>query len=131
MVQHNFLLQIWIPVMFKQHWVMYCINLVHNQIDIFDSNHWRPQDVLELYDKLKDKMQLISDDLCRATEWKENKLSNIAWFKLPFQPCTRQGHKNDDIFFAWKNIEYWNGDAWTRRIEEVAIQKTYVTLLLL
>jgi hypothetical protein len=39
------------------------------------------------------------------------------------------GHENDDAFFAWKNIEYWNGDAWTRRIEEVTI-KTYDALLL-
>jgi hypothetical protein len=52
--------------------------LVHSQIDIFDSNHRRPQDILELHDKLKDKTQLISDALCRATEWKENKLPNIA-----------------------------------------------------
>jgi hypothetical protein len=74
--------------MFKENWVMYCINLVHSQIDIFDSNHWRPQDALELHDKLKDKMQLISHDLCMATEWKENKLPNITRFKLPFQPCT-------------------------------------------
>jgi hypothetical protein len=41
------------------------------------------------------------------------KMTNIAWFKIPFQPYTRQGHENDDVFFAWKNIEYWNGDAWT------------------
>jgi hypothetical protein len=57
--------------MFKLHWVMYCINLVHSQIDIFNSNHWKLQDVIELHDKLKDKTQLISDALCRATEWKE------------------------------------------------------------
>jgi hypothetical protein len=61
-----------------------------------------------------------------AGEWKENKLPNIARFKLPFQPCTRQGHENDDAFFVWKNIEYWNGDAWTRRIEEVAIQNIWL-----
>jgi hypothetical protein len=29
--------------------------------------------------------------------------------------------RNDNAFFAWKNIEYWNGDAWTRHIEEVNI----------
>jgi hypothetical protein len=92
---------------------MYCINLVHSRIDILDSNHWRLQDILELHDKLKDKTQLISDALCRPTEWKEKKMLNIARFKLPFQSCTRQGHENDDVFLAWKNIEYWNGDAWT------------------
>jgi hypothetical protein len=63
---------------------MYCINLVHSRIDIFDSKHWRPQDIIELHDKLKDKTQLISDTLCRDTEWKENKLPNIARFKLLF-----------------------------------------------
>jgi hypothetical protein len=41
-----------------------------------------------LHDKLKDKTQLISDALCRAIEWKEKKMPNIAWFKIPFQPCT-------------------------------------------
>jgi hypothetical protein len=51
----QFFLQMWIPIMFKEHWVMYYINLVHSQIDIFDSIHWRPQDILELHDKLKDK----------------------------------------------------------------------------
>jgi hypothetical protein len=85
---------------------MYCINLVHSRIDIFHNDHWRPHDVIELHNKIKDKTQLISDALCRATEWKKNKLPNITRFMLPFQHCTRQGHKNDDAFFAWKNIEY-------------------------
>jgi hypothetical protein len=107
---------------------MYYINLVHSRINIFDSNHWRPQDILELHDKLKDKTQLISDALCRASKWKEKKMANIARFKLPFQPCAWQGHENDDTFFAWKNIEYWNRDAWTRQIKEVT-NETYVRII--
>jgi hypothetical protein len=46
-------------------------------------------------------------------------MANISHFKLLFQPCTRQGHENDDMLYAWKNIEYWNGDTWTRQIDEV------------
>jgi hypothetical protein len=26
---------------------------------------------------------------------------------------------NDDAFFAWKNIELWNGNTWQGTIEEV------------
>jgi hypothetical protein len=70
--------------MFKLHWVIYCINLVHSRIDIFDSNQWRPANVIELHDKLKEKMQLISEPLCRATERKEKKMSDILHFKLHF-----------------------------------------------
>jgi hypothetical protein len=97
---------------------MYCINLVHSQIDIFDSNHWIPQDKIELHNKLKDKMQLINDALCMATKWKESKLPNITRFKLPFQPCTRQGHKNDDAFFCVEEhlvLEWRRMDTMDRR----------------
>jgi hypothetical protein len=39
-------------------------------------------------------------------------------FKSPFNPYTKQAHSNDDGFFAWKNIESWNGDSWTEKIDE-------------
>jgi hypothetical protein len=70
---------------------------------------------------LKDKTQLIYDTLCKATKWQENKMPNITHFKLPFQPCTRQGHVNDDAFYAWKNIELWNMGSWIRPIDEVTM----------
>jgi hypothetical protein len=100
---------------------MLCINLIHCCIDILDTNQWKPQDIIELYSMLKDKTQLIYDTLCKATKWQENKMPNITHFKLPFQPCTRQGHVNDDAFYAWKNIELWNMGSWIRPIDEVTM----------
>jgi hypothetical protein len=46
-------------------------------------------------------------------------MQNLKRFKYPFQPCTLQGYVNDDAFFAWKNIELWNGNTWQGTIEEV------------
>jgi hypothetical protein len=45
---------------------MLCINLIHCRIDIFDTNQWKLQDIMELHSMLKDKTQLIYDALCKA-----------------------------------------------------------------
>jgi hypothetical protein len=82
-------LQIWIPTIYREHWVMLCVNLVHSRIDIFDLNHWTKQEVIELHSTLKKMIPLIHDALCLATEWRKNKMPNISWFKSPFQACTR------------------------------------------
>jgi hypothetical protein len=46
-------------------------------------------------------------------------MPNLTRFKYSFQPCTLQGHVNDDAFFTWKNIELWNVNMWQGTIEEV------------
>jgi hypothetical protein len=115
----NLSLQIWIPIIHKGHWVMYCVNLVHSHIDIFDSNHERTESLIQWHSKIKGKIPLIYDALCMATDWKKHKMSNLKRLKYPFQPCTLQAHINDDAFFTWKNIELWNGDMWQGNIEEV------------
>jgi hypothetical protein len=47
---------------------MYCINLVYSRIDIFSTNYWRSQDIIELHTILKEKSPLIYKTLCMATE---------------------------------------------------------------
>jgi hypothetical protein len=42
-----------------EHWVTCCINLVHSRIDVFHTNQWKPQDVIELYNTMKEKTPLI------------------------------------------------------------------------
>jgi hypothetical protein len=79
---------------------MLCVNLVHSRIAIFDSNHWTKQEVIELHSTLTEKIPLIHDALCLATEWTKNKMPNISRFKSPFQACTRQMHVNDDAIYA-------------------------------
>jgi hypothetical protein len=100
---------------------MACVNLVHSRTDIFDSNHWRKQEVIELHRTLKEKIPLIHDALCLSTKWTKNKMSNISHFKSPFQACTWQPHVNDDAIYAWKNIELWIGDKWIAQVEEVNV----------
>jgi hypothetical protein len=55
---------------------------------------------------MKEKLQLIYQALCQVTEWQKLKMPNLQPFKLHFQSCARQGHENDDAFFAWKHIEF-------------------------
>jgi hypothetical protein len=98
---------------------MYCVNLVHSHINIFDSNHERIESLIQWHSKIKGKIHLIYDALCKATDWKKHKMPNLTHLKYPLQPCTLQAHANDDAFFAWKNIELWNGDTWQGNIEEV------------
>jgi hypothetical protein len=102
-----------------EHWVMLCVNLVHSRIDIFDLNHWTKQEVIEMHITLKEKIPLIHDALCLATEWTKNKMPNISHFKSPFQACTRQMNINDDAIYVWKNIELWTGVKWVSSVEEV------------
>jgi hypothetical protein len=68
---------------------------------------------------MKEKLQLIYQALCQVTEWQKLKMPNLQHFKLPFQPCVRQGNENDDAFFVWKHIEFWNRDSWQGVIDEV------------
>lgn len=35
--------QMFIPIVYRTHWVVYCINLVHKQIDILDYQNWEQQ----------------------------------------------------------------------------------------
>jgi hypothetical protein len=53
-----------------------------------------------LHHKLKDKTQLISDALCRATKWKENKLPNIIGGP---EKVTREGVNGSQSKFLCKN----------------------------
>jgi hypothetical protein len=97
-------------VFHNDHWVMYCLNLVHSRIDIFDSNKWEDTSLVDLHKPLKEKIPLIYKALiykalCEVIDGQKKKMSNIAHFKSPFNPCTKQAHSNDDGFFAWKNIE--------------------------
>jgi hypothetical protein len=115
----NLSLHIWIPIIHNNHWVTYYANLVHSRIDIFYFNHERTKSLVQWHSKIKAKFPLIYDALCKATDWKKHKMPNLKRFKYPFQPCTLQGYVNDDAFFAWKNIELWNGNTWQGTIEEV------------
>jgi hypothetical protein len=98
---------------------MYYVNLMHSHIDIFDSNHERTESLVQWHNKIKGKIPLVYDALCKAMDWKNHKMPNLRRFKYPFQPCTLKGHVSDDAFFAWKNIELWNRNMWQGTIEEV------------
>jgi hypothetical protein len=69
---------------------MYCVNLVHSRIDIFDSNHERTESLVQWHSKIKGKIPLIYDALCKATNWKKHKMPNLTRFKYHFQPSTLQ-----------------------------------------
>jgi hypothetical protein len=34
---------VFIPIVYRAHWLVYCINLIHKQIDILDPQKWQQQ----------------------------------------------------------------------------------------
>jgi hypothetical protein len=91
--QHNvttwnlYPLHIWIPILHIDEWVVYCINLVHSRIDIFDTCCGRTEPIVQWHNTLKAKIPLVYEALCEVMDWKKHKMPNLTHFKAPFQHC--------------------------------------------
>jgi hypothetical protein len=78
------LLHIWIPIFHREQWVVYCINLIHSRIDIFDTCCDRYESIVEWHKPIKEKIPLIFNALCEVTDWKKLKMPNLNHFQNPF-----------------------------------------------
>ena len=100
----------------EDHYTVYCINLIHDRIDILDSS---PDDH-RLYhevvgNRIIPRLNLLFQ---MATDYNIKQLSR---FKRPILEVPAQLHDNDSGFFAIKFMELWNGESFHTPILSVSL----------
>ncbi|CAN6357292.1 unnamed protein product [Urochloa humidicola] len=99
---------IFMPACDGHHYFLYCINLIHNRIDILDSIDywWTRTDYLSRHQPVWD-MPLINQAFKKITKGKFPTFYN--WSR-PFISVPKQAGPSDCMFFVWKYMEFWDGD---------------------
>ena len=97
------------PVCSGNHYFVYCINLIHNRIDILDSIDyiWRNTDPEVRNRPIAEKMPIISAAFQKVTN---NKFPRFGNWDRAFIDLPKQAGPNDCMFFLWKYMEFWDGD---------------------
>ncbi|CAN6373403.1 unnamed protein product [Urochloa humidicola] len=95
-----------LPVMEEEHYSVYCINFIHDRIDVLDSSaehHTIYHQVLgdRIIRRLNLLFQLATND----------KLKEFTRFKRPIIDACHVSHDNDSGLYALKFMELWNGDS--------------------
>ncbi|CAN6317597.1 unnamed protein product, partial [Urochloa humidicola] len=94
---------------FQGHYFVYCINLIHNRVDILDSiDYWWTQRDRDIrHQPVWDKLPLINAAFQKVTGGKFPKFDN--WSR-PFVDLPKQAGGNDCMFFLWKYMEFYDGN---------------------
>ena len=97
------------PACSGKHYFVYCINLIHNRIDILDSIDyiWENTDPEVRHRPIAEKMPIISAAFQKVTN---NKFSHFGNWDRAFIDLSKQAGPNDCMFFLWKYMEFWDGD---------------------
>ncbi|CAL5034729.1 unnamed protein product [Urochloa decumbens] len=100
---------IFMPACDGNHYFVYCINLIHNHIDILDSIDywWCRRDRNERHQPVWNKLPLINAAFKKITNGKFPTFFN--WSR-PFVDVPKQAGPSDCMFFCWKYMEFWDGD---------------------
>lgn len=111
--------QIFAPVLSGEHWVVYCINMIHKQIDILDPMEWEVTNqkhrkhtsfCVQLQRRLAELLVIYTDF----------RFPDISDWGMPYIPTPYQDEENDCAFFCMTFLEFYNGK--TRQIELPADQ---------
>lgn len=90
----------------EDHYSVYCINFIHDRIDVLDSS---PEDHTIYHDVLGDQIIRRLNLLFQlATDYT---VKQFTRFKRPNIDVCVQSHENDCGFLAIKFMELWNGES--------------------
>ncbi|XP_021317300.1 uncharacterized protein LOC8076785 isoform X4 [Sorghum bicolor] len=95
-----------LPIMEEDHYTVYCINLIHDRIDILDSS---PDDH-RLYHEVVGNRIIPRLNLL-FQEATDGKLKSFTRFRRPILPVPVQRNATDSGFYAIKFMELWNGES--------------------
>jgi len=90
----------------EDHYTVYCINLIHDRIDILDSS---PDDH-RLYHEVVGNRIIPRLNLL-FQEATDGKFKSFTRFRRPILPVPLQRNATDSGFFAIKFMELWNGES--------------------
>jgi len=95
-----------LPVMEEDHYSVYCINSIHDRIDVLDSS---PEDHTIYHNVLGDRIIRRLNLLFQlATDYR---VKQFTRFKRPIIDVCMHSHENDCGFFTIKFMELWNGES--------------------
>ncbi|PVH66302.1 hypothetical protein PAHAL_1G200400 [Panicum hallii] len=96
---------IFMPVCVGKHYFVYCINLIHNRIDILDSidYFWAGTSPKPHHQSIYDKLPIINAAFQKVTK---DKFSQFDNWSRPFIDVPKQAGPNDRMFFLWKYMEF-------------------------
>lgn len=118
--------QILFPVHHNRHWTVYCINLVHEQIDILDSLAWATDTEMKQYHRgiARKIRQRLNAAIQRYTH---DKFTDFSKWNFVFVPVPKQAaFSNDCAFFAMLFLEYYDGE---KRKLDIDINPVSICLL--
>lgn len=97
------------PACSGKHYFVYCINLIHNRIDILDSIDyvWGNTSPETRHRPVYNKIPIISAAFQRVTN---NKFPCFERWSRPMIDLPKQAGPCDCMFFLWKYMEYWDGE---------------------
>ncbi|KAF8655397.1 hypothetical protein HU200_061138 [Digitaria exilis] len=98
------------PVHHADHWTVYCINLVHEQIDILDSVAWATEQEMKRYHR--GVATKIRERLNKAIQsYTHSKFTDFNKWDFVFVPVPKQEPlSNDCAFFVVLFLEYYDGE---------------------
>ncbi|CAL5065659.1 unnamed protein product [Urochloa decumbens] len=97
-----------LPVHHKGHWTVYCVNLVHEQIDILDSSPWPTEKQQKEYHA--DIAERIRSRLNNALhQYTHGKFTDFSKWGFAFVPVPKQALPNDGGFFSMMFLEHYDG----------------------
>ncbi|CAL4996256.1 unnamed protein product [Urochloa decumbens] len=118
-------LEILLPVLHRQHWSVYCVNLGQSRIDVLDSMDYS-SDGDNSWDSYhshmgKTIMQRLSDALSKAAPRKFVSFKNWRHVKVKVPV-----HKSlyDSAFFAMKFLEFYDGDGHGSLKADIAVDRS-------
>ncbi|OQU76399.1 uncharacterized protein LOC8072946 isoform X3 [Sorghum bicolor] len=95
-----------LPIMEEDHYTVYCINLIHDRIDILDSS---PDDHRIYHEVVGNR--IIPRLNLLFQEATDGKLKSFTRFRRPILPVPVQRNATDSGLYAIKFMELWNGEA--------------------
>jgi hypothetical protein len=114
------LCQVFVPVCFHEHWTVYCINKVHNQIDILDPMLWlQDYDQHNYHGKICGKIQERLHQLLHV--FTNGSFPDISEWGMPYARVPKQKLRSNDCSFFCM-IFFENYIPWTRGMD-IAIDK--------
>ena len=123
-------LQIFVPIRDGIHYFVYCFNMLHQRIDVLDSNDYflNCTNKLDRHEAVFAKIPIIDAAFQKVSN---RKLPRVHRWKRPFINVTKQALLNDCMFFIWKYKEYYDEEKLTKEINPVSfISTTFFYLFL-
>jgi len=100
--------QIFLPVHQGRHWTVYCVNFIHEQIDILDSADWTVNQRKKYHGAIAGRIRKRLNDLFK--ELTDGKIKDFSGWGLPFLEVPRQQLPNDCAFFVMMFLENYDGE---------------------